>query len=263
MKLRIAVLCSDGPHHLFLIRALQASFQVVTVIQEPAGAQRRRLWKLGRRRDYFWWTYHAVRRTLLGLDRYRSRFFLGDTSGSPNNAAGAVVVDDINGQQARNLVRNDRHNFTVIMGTRLLNSEMLAIVGQPAVNIHGGCLPHYRGNHCFFFALYNGDTDKLASTIHFVDEGTDTGNIVRHVPVTAKANQHPEELYCRAEKEAVLQLVELLKGVENGLQLVATGQAAEGRTYRVRDRTLRHDLRMWLRFRQPRFSPWLFRKGSD
>ena len=45
------------------------------------------------------------------------------------------------------------------------------------INIHPGWLPSYRGSLSYFWALKNGE-DKAGVSIHWMDEGLDTGAII-------------------------------------------------------------------------------------
>ena len=96
-------------------------------------------------------------------------------------------------------------------------------------------MPFHKGNFCFFFALYDGRLDRLGSTIHFVDAGLDTGDVIDLVQVTYTIGDYVESLYCRAERAAIDRLVELLNREREGLILPRTPQPKVGRTYRVRD----------------------------
>jgi len=75
MQLRLAILCSDGPHHQFLVSRLAAHFSIGAVIVEPTAEQARRLLHRGLLRRWLWLKYHMMRRRLLSLDGYRRRFF--------------------------------------------------------------------------------------------------------------------------------------------------------------------------------------------
>ncbi|MBJ6723156.1 methionyl-tRNA formyltransferase [Geomesophilobacter sediminis] len=54
------------------------------------------------------------------------------------------------------------------------------------INCHAGALPFYRGRNVVNWALINGET-QLGITVHYVDEGIDTGDIIlqRFVPIDA------------------------------------------------------------------------------
>ena len=61
---------------------------------------------------------------------------------------------------------------------------MLDVPSLGAVNLHGSLLPRWRGNSPVTWALINGD-DVAGATVHYIDEGMDTGDILGqfHVPV--------------------------------------------------------------------------------
>lgn len=246
MTLRIAVLCSDGPHHRYLVAALRARFEVVAVVVEPGASQLRRLRQRGAWRDYGWALYHVARRRLLGLDRFRrAQFALPAAAAAPTGAE--RVVGWINDPEVADLVAGLNPDVTVVIGTSIIRDAVLASLGPVVLNVHGGYLPDYRGNHCFFFALYEGRFDRIGSTIHFVDRGVDTGDTVAHVIPPIRPDDNAEALYCRAEQLAIHYLVKLLERYERTGCLPRSPQPPGGRTFRKRDRKPRHDLRLWLR----------------
>ena len=46
-----------------------------------------------------------------------------------------------------------------------------------AINCHAGKLPDYRGRNILNWALIN-DEKEFGITVHFIDEGIDTGDII-------------------------------------------------------------------------------------
>jgi hypothetical protein len=253
MALRIAVLCSDEPHHAYMVAALRARFAVQVVVVEPGAARLRRLRQRGRWLDWMWARYHAARRSLFGLAAYRrARFAL--PPGAPDPLEDALVVDSINDPAVGTCVHAARPHVTVVIGTSILGERTLARLGPVVLNLHGGYLPHYRGNHCFFFALYDGAFDRIGCTIHFIDRGVDTGDVVSHVIPRAQPGDTPETLYCRAEAKAIAHLIRLLERYEDGGALPRSPQPGGGRTFRTRDRKPHHDVLFWLRRRSGRLT---------
>src|SRR5439155_9931615 len=59
----------------------------------------------------------------------------------------------------------------------LLPGDVLAVPRRGAVNVHTGLLPEYRGGHVLQWALLNGE-HETGVTLHYMDEGLDTGPIV-------------------------------------------------------------------------------------
>ncbi len=139
------------------------------------------------------------------------------------------------------------------MGTSIIQSEILKNAGI-VLNIHGGYLPDYRGSHCIFFALYQGNFDKIGSTIHFINSGIDTGDIIEVISPSLSLTELKkipswrlaEVFYCYSEKLAMHRLANLLEEYENGKPLPRKSQAKKGKLYRTSDRKLYHELFFWL-----------------
>jgi methionyl-tRNA formyltransferase len=64
-------------------------------------------------------------------------------------------------------------SYNQILGLPLLQTAPLGFV-----NFHAGKLPRYRGRNVVNWAIINGETE-IGLTAHFVDEGIDTGDVIR------------------------------------------------------------------------------------
>jgi methionyl-tRNA formyltransferase len=66
----------------------------------------------------------------------------------------------------------------------LLRPDVLSVPRAGAVNVHGGLLPQYRGGNPLQWTIINDET-QAGVTIHYMDEGFDSGSIIaqRQVPV--------------------------------------------------------------------------------
>lgn len=244
--MKVALLCADDAHHRYLSALLHRHFEVVLTVVEPGACQTRRWRRIGRWRDYLAWSYHGWRRRLLGLDRYRRRAFALHPA-TPGRDLPGHRTEWICDPRVVRLLGRAAPDVTVVMGTGILSREVLAAAGPVVLNLHGGYLPDYRGNHCVFWALYHADFDRIGASIHRVDPSVDGGPLVDRVVPEIDLGANAEALYCRAEKLGVHRLIELLE------RLAATGELPErprlppGRLYRTRDRKPWHDLVLWLR----------------
>ena len=257
----LILLRSDEPHHEALERLLANRFDLRAVVVEPGGAQRRRLFQRGRKQASRWRIYHMWRRRLMGSARFRQKFF-AKVGGRPDVNNGATIVDSINDPTVHQILRNTPHSFVIVIGTSILSPTSLAASSRRYINIHGGCLPHYKGNHCVFRAYLDEREDCLAATIHYVDEGIDTGGIIAVCAVdelSAPIFAGPEYFYCAAELHAFKRLIDLLSQLD-AMPRVGEPQPTVGRTLRMSDRTPLCELafcavqvlhvwrRLWLRF---------------
>ncbi|AVS90813.1 formyl transferase [Paracidovorax avenae] len=259
MMPRVTLLCSDGPHHLYLAAELLKAFGSLRVIVESGHDQAASLRRNGHYRAYLWTLYHGLRRKLFGYEAYRKRYF-ARTEGPRTWTALSQEPDvefhdtpSINDPLVGQILRGGVSDAYIVMGTKKIGSSVLsAIPAGRILNIHGGYLPDYKGNHCFFFALHEGRHDRLGTTIHRVSAGLDAGDIVSRHCVQPAEGDNSETLYSRAEKAAIDHLVARLRRTPDVSTWDSAPQEARGRLYRMRDRgplvELAHHLgRVWRR----------------
>ena len=235
----------DDAHHDYLIQGVSGCADLVMVIRERRHDQRMGLFKRGKYLRFAFAQYHAARRNLCGLDRYRQEFFNGLCTNV--YTCNTSFTDNINANDTVAAINKNNPDIIIVMGTSVLKDQVLGCTNSVFINIHGGFLPDYRGNHCFFFAMYHKEYSKVGSTIHFVEKGIDTGPIIRKAQINPKITDHPEKLYCVAEKMAVDQLVRLLSEYQSAEKFPKTPQPFRGKLYNTRDRLPWHDLILFLR----------------
>jgi methionyl-tRNA formyltransferase len=68
--------------------------------------------------------------------------------------------------------------------TKIIKNELLSIPKFASLNLHPSLLPNYRGLVPQHFPIINGET-KTGVTVHFIDSGIDTGNIIiqKEIPI--------------------------------------------------------------------------------
>src|SRR5919197_422326 len=74
----------------------------------------------------------------------------------------------------------------------LLTSEFLERFPERVVNVHPSLLPEFPGTHAIADALAAG-VETTGVTVHLVDEGVDTGPILRQEPVPVEPRDPLEE----------------------------------------------------------------------
>lgn len=99
---------------------------------------------------------------------------------------------------------------------RMLKKGMLTAFPRRILNIHPSLLPAFPGLESWKQALNYG-VKITGCTVHFVDEGMDTGPIILQRAVPVLDNDTPESLHARIQ-------VEEHKAYPEALQLVASGK---------------------------------------
>ena len=94
--------------------------------------------------------------------------------------------------------------------------EMISQYKNRIINIHPSLIPSFCGKGYYGLKVHEGVLNRgvkiTGATVHFVDEGTDTGPIILQKEVLVKENDTPEILQRRVMEEAEWNL--LPKAVE-------------------------------------------------
>lgn len=74
---------------------------------------------------------------------------------------------------------------------QIFKTDMINIPPLKTINCHTGKLPYYRGKNTLNWSLINGESD-YGVTVHYVDEGIDTGDIILQgiYPITDADNSY-------------------------------------------------------------------------
>ena len=107
-------------------------------------------------------------------------------------------------------------------------------------SVHGGLSPRYRGPDCTFWALYNGEFDQVGCTLHFMDPGIDTGNLIAHISPEVTEGDDEWTLFWRGVRNSAAVYAECLERLERGEPL-GQRQQEKGKLYLFRQRTRRHE----------------------
>jgi methionyl-tRNA formyltransferase len=135
--------------------------------------------------------------------RYQPRIteIIGDMSLDiePNPAAEIYEVGSVNSMACRAALAMIKPDVVLVIGTRIIGKETLAVIDVPVINVHAGWTPGYRGQAGGYWALASGDAEHAGVTIHLVDEGVDTGDILYQERFTATpADSFPTYFYIQA-----------------------------------------------------------------
>lgn len=111
---------------------------------------------------------------------------------------GVPVVDSPRGSDAVERVADLRPDIVFsVYYRRILPERLLAVPRLGGVNIHPSALPAYRGPTPTAWAILNGETE-FGITVHRMDEGIDTGDILIQERYPIGPDETGHELHVRA-----------------------------------------------------------------
>ena len=241
-SLKLLLLCSDGPQHSYLRYRLDQAFPGYRCIVETHEGQSRHLVKKGRMAYACYMGYHSLRRYLLGYDTQQKAHFdclvpQVYTLPSPD-----LIVDSL--KTVWDAVEKSQPELTIVSGTKYIGRKLNERAGL-MINLHIGHLPEYKGNHCIFFALYDGAVDKVAATLHQLTPHLDGGDILDTVFPYVLPSANEETLYTRCVHMAIDRCLELVEQFSRGQKLEFVPQKTVGEVYRHCDRTPAREMWLW------------------
>jgi methionyl-tRNA formyltransferase len=97
------------------------------------------------------------------------------------------TIASVNSDECREQLKKLKPRIIIINGTRIIGKKTLAATNAVFMNTHHGITPRYRGANGAYWALFNNDRANCGVTVHLVDEGIDTGNIIAQANITPEA----------------------------------------------------------------------------
>ena len=101
-----------------------------------------------------------------------------------------LIHQNVNSEQFINEIRKyDADLFVSMSFNQIFKEEIRNIPRLKSINCHAGKLPFYRGRNILNWVLIN-DENEFGITVHYIDDGIDTGDIIlqRTYPISDNDN---------------------------------------------------------------------------
>jgi len=180
----IAIVTAGGRNPQILINALNGRIANVTVLLEQPESKKhflkRRARKLG-------WMTTAGQFATMAISKFGKRFteqraedILRDygVSDAVDPTVPVTEIESINSTTAIEHIRKTDPAVVFLVSCRMLSASTLAAMPCPVVNFHAGINPQYRGLMGGYWARIQNDEENFGATVHLVDAGVDTGDIL-------------------------------------------------------------------------------------
>lgn len=240
-RLRLMVLCGQSPRHLYVANRLCAAGDVVAIVHEDGRELGMRTFLRKLRPKILLpkiWRWLRDRPRYAGANE--AAFFFPD--GPPRLDRPDLVrrCPHINHPDVIRWLDELKPDLVCVFGTSLIRGELLRGGELGIVNLHGGLSPEYRGADCTFWALHNGEPDKVGCTLHYINAGIDTGSLIAHVCPAVQSDDDELTLFWRAVRDSADVYAELVRRLATG-ERFGVAQPGKGSLYQVKDRGLRHE----------------------
>lgn len=231
---KIILLGRQGLATNIVFHAINDSFGIGTVVlEEPESMSvflKRRVKKLG-----IWTVFGQllfmtlVVKPLVFLSKKRKNEIVSSEklNTSPIPSEKIVKVSSINAAETIRLLQNFNPDLVIVNGTRIISKKVLNALACKFMNTHAGTTPKYRGVHGAYWALTQDDKQLCGVTVHYVDEGIDTGNIISQALIEPTATDNFTTYPLLQLAEGVKLLKKAIEESKNGaiLPIQGTGKS--------------------------------------
>jgi peptidoglycan/xylan/chitin deacetylase (PgdA/CDA1 family) len=126
-----------------------------------------------------------------------------------------VEVGSLNSPEAVERLRSFDVDLGVVLGTRVLKRRIFEVPRLGCVNLHKGRVPDFRGMPPGFWELYESEP-SAGVTVHFVDDGLDTGDVLGTSEIPIHRKETPESLSTKLNREGSRLLARVVAQIQDG-----------------------------------------------
>ena len=105
--------------------------------------------------------------------------------------------------------------FVSMSFNQIFQNEIINVPRLKTINCHAGKLPFYRGRNILNWALINDETE-FGITVHYIDEGIDTGDIILQRSYPISDDDDYSTLLKIAHEECAVLLMQAIKQIQHG-----------------------------------------------
>ena len=172
--MKITIFTSNGLRHLYLINKLSTIAKVSAVIETKTlfpGKLKGFFNKSPQHKKYF----DQVNKSEL-------KFFKNSNHLKKIDKTLILQQGDLNYLKKKDLGNFLKSDIYLVFGASFIKGWLLKFLKQKkAINIHMGVSPYYKGSSCNFWALYDKNISMIGTTIHYLSEKLDGGDMIMNI----------------------------------------------------------------------------------
>jgi folate-dependent phosphoribosylglycinamide formyltransferase PurN len=143
-----------------------------------------------------------------------------------------IYVDGNDSIELENILCELQTDILLLGQTGIIKPKIIQSAKIGVINAHPGILPSYRGIDCAKWAILNEDFSKIGCSVHWVDRGVDTGDIISKTHYHPKPNQTFDELDNQLDTLCINELIKVIIQILDGKKLITTRQnKGDGQQY--------------------------------
>jgi methionyl-tRNA formyltransferase len=138
-----------------------------------------------------------------------------------------IYTNGTNSLETETKLKELNPDVLILAQTGIVRKNILSIPRLGTLNSHPAILPYYRGIDCHQWAILHNDYSKIGSTVHWVNEGVDTGNIISTKQYTITKTESIKDLEKNLYSLCIVNMQEVLLRLSVGDQMIGAKQKRE------------------------------------
>ena len=185
---KVLIMCCEGHYQDHLITRLDEEFSVCGIVRQRSEMSHSSLVKrIVKHKHPLNLINHIITRIKLRKYEDSAKPLLNQLFGTNNQSiydrvqVPLVFCDDINSPEVVSFIKQHKPDLICVNGTNLLRKPILEIADHiefGIINLHTGLSPYSRGGNCNLYMLLENKPELVGITVHHIDKGIDSGDII-------------------------------------------------------------------------------------
>jgi len=179
MNLKILILTTQTIHHTWFIHELLNSHKNIQAILETTSIHPS------------FEVYHPFEKQ---RDDYELEYFFQNKNVLISDLCPTYSTTNINLDENLELISKMQPNIVITFGTRKIKPTLINLLPNKMLNLHGGDSEKYRGLDSQLWTIYHEDFFNIATTLHFLNESLDDGELINKITLDISKIQYLYQL---------------------------------------------------------------------
>ncbi len=147
-----------------------------------------------------------------------------------------IRCGEINSPDLQKYITSFKPDIIAVLGSSVLKQEMISLASVAMLNIHSGLSPYYRGTWSYGWPIVNREPEYIGVTIHHINAGIDTGDIVFQTKPVLKDDDDLNAIFLKVIAEGIELAVKAIEELSDRGRISSYQQPGNtGRLYQVKD----------------------------
>jgi len=156
--------------------------------------------------------------------------------GKPGTKYLNIRCGEINSPELREFLNSINPDIIAVLGSSVIRPELISLPSVAMINIHSGLSPYYRGTWSYGWPIINREPEYIGVTVHHVNEGIDTGDIIYQTKPLLKRDDDLNSIFLKVIAEGIELMVKAIEVISDRGSVTSHKQSRDtGRLYQLKD----------------------------